>query len=210
MPADLATSLGLNDYPARRITIAVCGSVAAVNVPQLVTLFRHVAGVEVRLLLTRAATTFVTARALSVLSGHPAHVDGDDANGDALVRHLEITRGADALLVCPATAHVLGRAAQGLADDLVTTTILAASCPVVFAPCMNDVMWNKPAVRRNVETLRADGAGIIPPTDGIASSDGKVGPGAMPDPIALAQAVATFLRARRAPAESGRVETVPS
>jgi phosphopantothenoylcysteine synthetase/decarboxylase len=115
---------------------------------------------------------------------------------DPTVVHLDLTRWADLMLVMPATANVLGKAAAGIADDVLTTCILAATSPVVFVPSMNDAMWVKPAVQRNVATLRADGYGVIPPAVGLAAVDGKPGEGATPDILVVLRWTRRFLNER--------------
>jgi len=159
--------------PVRRILVGITGGMAAHEVPQSILWLRHAHGLEVRAIMTRQAATMVAPRTVAVTSGHPVALDGDGSPNDPVVPHIELTRWADLLLVLPATADVLGKAAQGIADNLLTTCILAAACPVVFVPSMNQQMWRKPAVRRNVATLEADGYGVVPPVEGLAVADGQ-------------------------------------
>jgi len=186
-------------FPARRILLGVTGSIEAVTVPQYIMLLRHVLGVEVRAVLTHQATTLVAPRAVAVACGHSVVLDDEE---DATVVHLELTRWADLLLVLPATANMLARVAHGMADDLLTTCVLAAQCPVIFVPCMNDAMWFKPVVQRNVAVLEADGYGVVPPAEGVSAVDGKVGLGAVPNIITILEWTRDFLRQsqREAPA----------
>lgn len=190
-------------FPARRVLLGVSGSIAAVSLPQCAMLLRHVLGLEVRAVLTRQAATLVSPRALAVATGHAVLLGDDGAGGDdPAVAHLEVTRWADLLLVMPATANILAKAAAGIADDLLTTCILASACPVVFVPAMNDVMWRKPALQRNVATLRADGHGLVPPAVGLAAVDGQPGDGAMPDILAVLRWTRAFLAPTADPALS--------
>src|SRR4249919_2125875 len=157
----MADDLTAPPLPARRILIGVAGSIAAVTVPQSILWLRHELGIEVRVVMTRQAATMVTPRAVAVASGAPVALDDAPDHNDPAVPHMHLTRWADLMLVVPASANLLAKAAHGIADDLLTTCIVAASCPVVFVPGMNEVMWRKPAVQRNVATLEADGYGVV-------------------------------------------------
>lgn len=159
------------------VLLGVCGSAGAAHAPALAGALSTLGGVEVKSVLTRAALEFTTARALQLNTRHRAYCDEDAFDG---VAHLELTRWADLVLVMPATANSLAVAASGAAPDLLSTCIVAATSPVVFVPSMNEVMWGKAAVQRNVATLRTDGHGVIPPGCGPAAVDGKVGRGALP------------------------------
>jgi phosphopantothenoylcysteine decarboxylase/phosphopantothenate--cysteine ligase len=101
------------------------------------------------------------------------------------------------MLVLPASANVLAKAAHGIADDLLTTCIVASSCPVVFVPGMNEIMWRKPAVQRNVATLEADGYGVVAPVEGLAVADGRPTVGAMPEIEEIVAWTTRFLNERR-------------
>jgi phosphopantothenoylcysteine decarboxylase/phosphopantothenate--cysteine ligase len=159
--------------PIRRIVLGIAGSIGALDVPQSILWLRHARGIEVRAIMTRQAITMVTARAIAVTSGQPVALDDEGPSGDPVIPHIELTRWADLLLVLPATANIFGKAAQGIADDLLSTCVLAAACPVVFVPSMNEQMWRKPAVQRNVATLQADGYGVVAPINGRAVVDGQ-------------------------------------
>ena len=184
----------LPELPARRILLGVSGSIAAYTVPQSILWLRHVLGVEIRAIMTRQATTMVAPRAVAVASGHPVALDSDGLPNDPAVPHIELTRWADVMLVLPASANLIGKAANGIADDVLTTCIIAAACPVVFVPSMNEIMWRKPAVQRNVATLQADGHGVIFPVEGVALADGKPTVGAMPDIDDIVRRLAEFLQ----------------
>jgi phosphopantothenoylcysteine decarboxylase/phosphopantothenate--cysteine ligase len=184
-------------FPARRILFGVSGSIGAVVVPQCIFLLRQVLGLEVRAALTRQAATLVAPRAVAVASGHPVALDANGADHDPAVTHIELTRWADLLLVLPATANVLAKAALGVADDLLSTCVLAARCPVVFVPNMNEAMWRKPALQRNIATLEADGHLVIKPVEGLAAVDGQLGDGVMPDIRAVLRGTRSFLLRRQ-------------
>jgi phosphopantothenoylcysteine decarboxylase/phosphopantothenate--cysteine ligase len=165
-----------------RVVLGISGSVAAMHAPAVVTALRVGCGVDVHCVLTAAAETFVAPKALAVASGHGVS-GGRRAVADmygAGVEHMQLVAGADLVLVLPATADLVATIAAGQAPDLLTTAILAATCPVIVAPSMNPSMWAKPAVQRNVATLRGDGIGVIDPAVGIAVSDGVAGIGSLP------------------------------
>lgn len=193
----MAVDLTSQQLPVRRVLIGVSGSIASVTVPQSILWLRHELGLEVRVVMTRQAATMVTPRALAVASGAPVALDDATDFNEPVVRHMELTRWADLMLVLPASANLLAKAAHGIADDLLTTCIVAASCPVVFVPGMNEVMWRKPAVQRNVATLQADGHGVVAPVEGLAVADGRPTVGAMPEIDAILAWVTRFLHERR-------------
>lgn len=187
-----------HQFPARRVLIGVAGSIASVTVPQSILWLRHELGIEVRVVMTRQATTMVTPRAIAVAAGTAVALDDTNDFNSPGVKHMDLTRWADLMLVLPASANLLAKAAHGIADDLLTTCIIAASCPVVFVPGMNELMWRKPAVQRNVATLQEDGYGVVMPVEGLAVADGKPTVGAMPEIEAILAWVTTFLHERNA------------
>ncbi|SDS10373.1 flavoprotein [Jiangella sp. DSM 45060] len=180
------------DWLNRRILLGIGGSVAAATMSQTAAALRLGAGARLRVVTTPAAELFATPLPLAAAAGHPVYSDG--RTGDLIVPHVELAAWADLVLVMPATADLLAEAALGLAPNLLTTVLLAATCPVVMVPAMNAAMWAKPAVRRNVATLRADGVGVLDPVDGVSLGDGSVGPGALP---ALPQVLAFAAEACR-------------
>ena len=192
----MAVDATQHQFPARRVLIGVAGSIASVTVPQSILWLRHELGIEVRVVMTRQATSMVTPRAIAVAAGTAVAIDDTTDFNDPAVKHMDLTRWADLMLVLPASANLLAKAAHGIADDLLTTCIIAASCPVVFVPGMNELMWRKPAVQRNVATLQEDGYGIVMPVEGLAVADGKPTVGAMPEIDAILEWVTTFLQER--------------
>ena len=174
---------------AKRIILGVTGGIGAYKTPQLVRdlLAR---GAEITPVMTRGANHFVGAASLQAVSGRRVRGDLWDAEAEAAMGHIELARWADAILIAPATAHVIARLAGGVADDLLTTLCLATSAPLFLAPAMNRQMWQHPAVQRNVGQLRADGATILGPAHGEQAC-GEVGPGRMLEPAELAEALAS-------------------
>jgi phosphopantothenoylcysteine decarboxylase/phosphopantothenate--cysteine ligase len=193
-----------DSFPAERILVGVTGSVAAMHMPAIVSAMRALWSVEITVVMTRAAEQFVTPKALAICSRRPVARDADRPSAEPGVDHIELTRWADLMLVMPATADLIGKVANGLAPDLLTTCVLAATVPVALAPSMNEAMWAKPAVQRNAARLRADGYGVIPPATGVAAADGAVADGAMA-PLPVAEA---WLRRWLAPRSAGAIHAV--
>ncbi|MEV1007000.1 bifunctional phosphopantothenoylcysteine decarboxylase/phosphopantothenate--cysteine ligase CoaBC [Streptomyces sp. NPDC049881] len=167
------------DQPS--VVLGVGGGIAAYKACELLRRFTE-SGHAVRVVPTAAALRFVGAPTWSALSGAPVATEvWDDVHE---VPHVRIGKAADLVVVAPATADVLSRAATGRADDLLTNVLLTARCPVVFAPAMHTEMWEHPATRENVATLRARGAVVIEPAEGrLTGAD--TGKGRLPDPEAI-------------------------
>ncbi|MFW3169131.1 bifunctional phosphopantothenoylcysteine decarboxylase/phosphopantothenate--cysteine ligase CoaBC [Geodermatophilus sp. CPCC 206100] len=186
-----------------RIVLGVSGGVAAYKAALLLRAFTE-AGHEVRVVPTPAALRFVGAATFEALSGHPVTTDvWTDVDE---VAHVRIGQAADLVVVAPATADLLARAAAGRADDLLAATLLTAHCPVVFAPAMHTEMWLHPATQDNVATLRRRGAIVLPPAVGRLTGPDS-GPGRLPEPpdiAALAAVVLSNGSAALAPDLAGR------
>ena len=146
-------------------------------------------GAEVRVVLTRGGREFITPLTLQALSGLPVHLDLLDPAAEAAMGHIELARWADLVLVAPATADVMARLAQGMADDLLTTIVLATDARVALAPAMNQAMWRDPATQANAELLRRRGIALFGPASG-SQACGDVGPGRMLEATDLAQLAA--------------------
>ncbi|MEQ4716333.1 bifunctional phosphopantothenoylcysteine decarboxylase/phosphopantothenate--cysteine ligase CoaBC [Nonomuraea sp. B19D2] len=175
-----------------KVVLGVSGGIAAYKACELLRLFTE-SGHEVRVVPTREALKFVGAPTWAALSGNPVSAEvWDDVH---VVPHVRIGKQADLVVVAPATADVLARAAHGLAGDLLTNTLLTATCPVVFAPAMHTEMWQHPATRANVATLRERGAVVLDPAVGrLTGAD--TGPGRLPDPAEIFQICLRVLRGR--------------
>jgi phosphopantothenoylcysteine decarboxylase/phosphopantothenate--cysteine ligase len=160
------------------VVLGVGGGIAAYKVAHLLRLLTE-SGHDVRVVPTAAALEFVGAPTWAALSGHPVTTSvWDDVEQ---VPHVRIGRAAELVVVAPATADLLAKAAHGLADDLLTTTLLTATCPVLMAPAMHTEMWQHPATRANVETLRARGVHVLEPASGRLTGV-DTGPGRLPEP----------------------------
>jgi phosphopantothenoylcysteine decarboxylase/phosphopantothenate--cysteine ligase len=187
-----------------RILLIVGGGIAAYKACELVRLIRKSGG-SVRCVLTQGGAQFVTPMALAALSEQPVHTSLWDLKDEVEMGHIQLSREADLVVVCPATADLLARMAAGIADDLATTLLLATDKPVLAAPAMNVRMWEHEATRRNVARLRADGVTIVEPDEGEMAC-GEFGQGRLPEPEAILAAIRAQLgeRAPAAPA-SGRL-----
>lgn len=178
----------------RRILLGIAGGIAAYKTPQLVRDLRA-AGAEVVPVMTRGAAHFVTETSLQAVAGNRVRSDLWDADAEAAMGHIELARWADAVVVAPATAHVIARLATGLSDDLLTTICLATTAPLFLAPAMNRQMWEHHAVRRNLAILQDDGVRILGPGDGDQAC-GETGPGRMLEPAQIVAELALQLADR--------------
>ncbi len=176
----------------KRVVLGVTGGVAAYKAAELARLLVK-AGARLDVVMTEAATRFVGEATFQAISGRPVICSlwGDGmANGMA---HIDLTRGADAVLVAPATANFIAKLAHGLADDLLTTLCLARACPLLVAPAMNRSMWDNPATQRNVSCLREDGIALLGPAEG-AQACGETGPGRLLEAEELFEAFIAFMQ----------------
>ncbi len=176
-----------------RIVVGVGGGIAAYKAVTLVRSLLRL-GAEARVVITNSATRFVGPTTFSGLTGKATVVDLWDPSYPGEV-HVELAQWAQALVIAPATANLLARAATGMADDALLATLSCAGCPVFYAPAMHERMWQSPATQRNVRALAADGAHLIGPVSGPLAS-GAVGMGRMVEPEAIAEAVAKALGER--------------
>jgi len=163
----------------KRILLIIGGGIAAYKSLELIrTLGR--AGIATRCIVTRGGQEFVTPLSVSALSGEKVFTELFDLDDEADMGHIQLSRSADLVVVCPATADLIGKAAGGLANDLASTTLLATDKPVLMVPTMNVRMWEHAAVQRNIAQLRADGVEVMEPDEG-AMACGEFGPGRLPE-----------------------------
>jgi phosphopantothenoylcysteine synthetase/decarboxylase len=165
------------------LVVCVGGSVAAYKACDLVSKAVQ-AGHRVDVVLTRMALRFLRPLSFSALTQRRAHTDRGWGEGTNPAEHLAVTRDADLVIVAPCTANLLGRFAHGLADEIVSTTVLGAGCPVLLAPAMNVRMWENPRVEANVATLKGDGLHFVGPEAGWLA-EGEQGQGRMAEPDAI-------------------------
>jgi phosphopantothenoylcysteine decarboxylase / phosphopantothenate---cysteine ligase len=181
----------------KRVLLIVGGGIAAYKTPELVRQLEK-RGVAARVILTAAGAQFVTPLALSSLTHEEVFTELFDLTAEAKMGHIELSRSADLVVVAPATADLMAKAAHGLANDLASTALLATDKAILMAPAMNVRMWEAPATQRNLKTLQADGVGFIGPDAG-AMACGEYGPGRMAEPEVIADAVLAALTPRPAP-----------
>ncbi|PTM46671.1 phosphopantothenate-cysteine ligase /phosphopantothenoylcysteine decarboxylase [Sphingomonas aerolata] len=178
----------------KRILLIVGGGIAAYKASELVRLLRK-RGHAVRCVLTEAGQHFVTPMTLAALSEDKVYTTLWDLKDEAEMGHIQLSRQADLIVVAPATADLIARMAGGLANDLATTLLLATDKPVLAAPAMNVRMWLHPATIRNVAQLRADGITVMAPDEGPMAC-GEFGPGRLPEPDRIADAIDAALEAK--------------
>jgi phosphopantothenoylcysteine decarboxylase/phosphopantothenate--cysteine ligase len=178
-------------FAGREIIVGVTAGIAAYKAAALTSLLVQ-QGAGVTAVLTRNARKFIGEATFAALTGRPVATRGFDPSSHPLGAHIELAARADCVVVAPASADFLAKAAQGSADDLLTTLLLCAECPVVLAPAMNAAMWAKPAVQRNVAQVAADGAHIVPPGSGWLSCR-QAGVGRMAEPTEIAAAIEAVL-----------------
>ena len=176
----------------KSILLIVGGGIAAYKACELIRLIRK-AGGTVRCVLTKGGAQFVTPMTLAALSEQPVHTSLWDLKDEVEMGHIQLSRQADLVVVCPATADLLAKMAAGTADDLATTLLLATDKPVLAVPAMNVRMWQHAATMRNVARLRGDGVTVLEPDEGEMAC-GEYGPGRLPEPEAIAAAISAKLR----------------
>ncbi len=186
----------------KRILLIVGGGIAAYKSLELVRRLSE-RGAAVRVILTKGGAEFVTPLSFSVLSGEQCFADLFDLKDEAEIGHIRLSREADLVVVAPATADLLAKMATGLANDLASTVLLATDKRVLVAPAMNVRMWQHPATRRNLATLRADGIHFTGPDEGEMAC-GEFGPGRMAEPEAICDAVARLLSEKQRGPLTGR------
>lgn len=167
----------------KHILLIIGGGIAAFKTLDLIRRLRE-RGAEVTPVLTPAGAEFVTPLSVSALAGKPVFQALFDLNDEAEMGHIQLSRVADLVVVAPATADLMAKMAQGLANDLASTLLLATDTPVLIAPAMNVRMWQHPATQRNLETLKSDGIGRVGPNDGDMAC-GEFGPGRMAEPLEI-------------------------
>lgn len=185
----------MKELSGKSIVLGVTGGVAAYKAAELARLLVK-AGAGVDVVLTAAGANFVGAATFQALTGRPVWGDLWDSRQQRGMGHIDLTRGADVILVAPATADFLAKVVQGRADDLLTTLSLARECPLLAAPAMNRQMWENPATQRNITQLVADGVTLLGPACGEQAC-GEFGLGRMLEPADLFDAVAAFFQPKR-------------
>ena len=182
------------EFPAQRVLVGMSGSIAVAVAPAALAWMRFRVGVEkLRVVMTPQAATFMPPTPVSAITDEPTFVGWHD-QPSVRIPHVELAAWAQIILVIPATANLLGHVANGLAPNLLTACILAAQCPVVFAPAMNQIMWEKPATQRNVARLRDDGYVIVEPVAGYSTEHETIGGGGIADISLILASAGTVLK----------------
>ena len=172
-----------NGIKNKKVILAVCGGIAAYKSIEILRLLKK-AEAEVRVILTKNAQWFVGALTFEALSGQPVFTDMFQESSEASLRHIDWAREADGVIIAPATANMIGKLANGIADDPLSTFMLAVTSPVLICPSMNTQMYASQAVQRNLDTLRSDGYFLMEPGSGQLAC-GTTGPGRLPEPESI-------------------------
>ncbi|SOB92658.1 phosphopantothenoylcysteine decarboxylase/phosphopantothenate--cysteine ligase [Ureibacillus xyleni] len=174
----------------KNILLCVSGGIAVYKAVALVSKLSQ-ANFNVKVMMTESARKFVTPLSFQVMSKNDVYYDTFDEKESSVIAHIDLADWADLILIAPATANVIGKLANGIADDMITTTCLAATCPVWLAPAMNVHMYDHPAVKRNIARLAEDGCSFIEPSEGFLAC-GYVGKGRLEEPEKITQIVGKF------------------
>jgi phosphopantothenoylcysteine decarboxylase/phosphopantothenate--cysteine ligase len=176
----------------KRILLIIGGGIAAFKIPELIRRLRE-QGASVTPVLTKAAEQFVTPLTIGSLAGEKVYTDLFDLTDEAEMGHIQLSRVADLVVVAPATADLMAKMAQGMANDLASTLLLATDTPVMIAPAMNVRMWEHPATQRNLALLQQDGITVLGPDEGDMAC-GEYGPGRMVEPADILEAIGVALK----------------
>ncbi len=185
----------MNDLqPKYRIGLCVSGGIAAYKAIEVLRALQK-KNCEVRVCMTRHATEFIQPLTFRALTDNYVLVDDYDRDNPDPIAHINFSQTIDLLIVVPATANVIGKFANGIADDFLTSTYLASNCPILIAPAMNTEMWNKPATQRNLETLRCDGVFFVEPANGRLACE-AVGVGKLEDADVIVETALRLLNSK--------------
>ena len=190
----MVDNLQVQEFRGKRVALGVTGGIAAYKAAEILRGLQR-AGCTVRVAMTKRACEFITPLTFRALSGSHVIVDDYAPDNPDPIAHITFSQSVDLLVIAPATANVIAKFANGVADDFLTSTYLASNAPVIVAPAMNTTMWNHPATRRNLERLRADGVRVIEPDAGEMAC-GTVGPGRLSEPERIVAAALEVLRER--------------
>lgn len=179
----------------KKILLGVTGGIAAFKAASLCSKLVQ-QGAEVRVIMTESATRFITELTLQALSKNPVYTDTFDEKNPAAIAHISLADWADLVLVAPATANIIGKMANGIADDMLSTTLLATEAPIMVAPAMNVHMYTHPAVSRNLAELAARGVLFVEPGEGLLAC-GYIGKGRMEEPETIVAVVNSFFDRRQ-------------
>jgi phosphopantothenoylcysteine decarboxylase/phosphopantothenate--cysteine ligase len=191
-PLTAPSAVEQQSLAGKRILLIISGGIAAYKSLDLIRRLRE-RGANVRPVMTAGAQEFVTPLAVGALAADHVYTDLFSREDEQDVGHIRLARDCDLVCVAPATANLMARLANGIADDLASSALLATNRPVLMAPAMNPAMWSHPATRRNVETLRSDGLNFVGPGRGEMAESGEAGVGRMSEPLAIVAAIEALL-----------------
>src|SRR5208337_2256208 len=192
----------------KTIVIGVSGGIAAYKAAELIRLLTG-RGARVNVMMTRNAQEFITPLTLQTLSGNPVATETFSLTQESEIGHIRLADSADAIVIAPATADIIAKAAVGIADDIVTTVLLAARCPIAFAPAMNVHMYEHPTVVENLSRLKSRGITIIEPEEGELAC-GYEGKGRLADPAVIVAEIEKLLSAQDLAGENILVTAGPT
>ena len=184
-PAGKNTTMMKFSIENKNVILGVCGGIAAYKSVEILRLLAQ-AGASVRVIMTQSAQWFVGALTFEALSGQPVFRDMFEAGREASIRHIDWAQTADGVIIAPATANMIGKLAHGIADDPLSTFMLAVTAPILVCPSMNSHMYASNAVQRNLDTLRSDGYFVMDPGSGELAC-GTTGPGRLPEPDVIVE-----------------------
>lgn len=184
--------MSTSELAGKHLVLGLTGGIACYKAAELTRLLIK-AGATVQVVMTEAATQFITPVTLQALSGRPVYTDQWDARMPNNMAHIDLSREADAIVIAPASTDFIAKLAHGMADDLLSTLCVARDCPLLVVPAMNRQMWQNPATQRNAAQLRADGITVLGPDAGPQAC-GEIGDGRMIEPWAIHAAVTAFLQ----------------
>ena len=176
----------------KKIILGISGGIAAYKTPELARQLMQ-EGASIQVVMTEAATQFVTPVTMQALTGNPVYLSQWDSTIPNNMAHIELSRSADAIVIAPASADLMAKLSLGLADDLLSTLCLARDCPLLLAPAMNKQMWEHAATQRSVERLNKDGVTLLGPASGFQAC-GEVGMGRMLEPYEIVEQVIAFFQ----------------
>lgn len=174
----------------RSVLLIISGGIAAYKSLELIRLLKK-EGADVRVILTKGGEQFVTPLSVSALAENPVYTDLWSLKDESEMGHIRLSREADVIIVAPASANMIAKMANGIADDLASTTLLASNKPIIISPAMNPEMWAKPSTQRNIQTLEQDGVHVLAPNAGEMAC-GETGTGRMPEAAELLQVIKDF------------------
>src|SRR5436853_7879158 len=190
----MADDLQGQEFKGKRVALGVSGGIAAYKAAEILRGLQR-AGCTVRVAMTKRACEFITPLTFRALSGSHVIVDDYAPDNPDPIAHITFSQSVDLLVIAPATANIIAKFANRIADDFLTSTYLASNAPILIAPAMNTTMWNHPATRRNLRRLREDGVRVVEPDAGEMAC-GTVGPGRLSEPERIVVAALEILKER--------------